>query len=95
MQRCRYSKPQNNQTLSEEDRNRYSALTAALELWFGDEHLKQVFATQVKTRTQKAGESLQEFAAVRLAYSDAPPSFQDRLATETFATVKLRRYYKY
>ena len=29
------------QTLSEEDRNRYSALTAALELRFGDEHLKQ------------------------------------------------------
>ena len=46
------------QTLSEEDRNRYSALTAALELRFGDEHLRQVFAAQVKTRTQKVGESL-------------------------------------
>ena len=80
------------QTLSEENlRNRYSynALTAALELRFGDEHLKQVFAVQVKTRTQKVGEFLQEFEAnvkrlVRRAYSGAPPTFQERLATETF-----------
>ncbi|KAJ3656409.1 hypothetical protein Zmor_015489 [Zophobas morio] len=43
------------QTLSEEDRNRWSALTAALELRFGYEHLRQVFAAQVKTRTQKDG----------------------------------------
>ena len=74
------------QTLSKEDRNRYSALTAALELRFGDEHLRQVFAAQVKTRTQKVGESLQEFEAdvkrlVRLAYTDAPPTFLERLAT--------------
>ena len=77
------------QTLSEEDRNRYSALTAALELRFGDEHLRQVFAAQVKTRTQKVGESLQEFEAdvkrlVRLAYTNAPPTFQETLAIETF-----------
>ena len=77
------------QTLSEEDRNSYSALAAALELRFGDKHLKQVYAVQVKTRTQKVGESLQEFEAdvkrlVRLAYSDAPPTFQETLAIETF-----------
>ena len=77
------------QTLSEEDRNKYSALTAVLELRFGDEHLRQVFAAQVKTRTQKVGESLQEFEAdvkrlVRLAYTNAPPTFQETLAIETF-----------
>ena len=49
--------------MSEEDRNRCSALTAALELRFGDEHLRHVFAGHVKTRTQKIGESLQEFEA--------------------------------
>ena len=46
------------QTIYEEDRNRYSALTAALELRFADEHLRQVFAAQVKTLIQKVGESL-------------------------------------
>ena len=45
------------QTLSEEGRNRYSALTATLELRFGDEHLRQIFAAQAKTIIQKVGES--------------------------------------
>ena len=36
------------QTLSKEDRSKYGALTAALRLGFGDEHLKQVFENQVK-----------------------------------------------
>ena len=77
------------QTLSEKDRNRNSALTAALELQFGDEHLRQFFAAQVNRRTQKVGESLQEFEAdikrlIYLAYSAAPPTFQEKLATETF-----------
>ena len=43
------------QTLFEENRN--SALTSALELLFRNEHLKQVFAAQLKTRTPKVGES--------------------------------------
>ena len=79
------------QTLSDEDISKYSALTltTALELGFGDEHLKQVFDARLKTRTQKFGESLQEFAAdvkkmVRLAYPEAPPTIQERLATATF-----------
>ncbi|KAJ3640371.1 hypothetical protein Zmor_003673 [Zophobas morio] len=60
------------QTFPEEDRDRYSALSAALELRLGNEHLRQVFATQVETKTQKVGESFQEFEAgvkrlVRLA----------------------------
>ena len=51
------------QTLSDEDISKYSALTTALERQFGGEHLKQVFVARLKTRTQKVGESLQEFAA--------------------------------
>ncbi|KAJ3652279.1 hypothetical protein Zmor_018257 [Zophobas morio] len=51
------------QTLYDKNISKCSALTSALELRFGDEHLKQVFATQLKTRTQKVGEFLQEFAA--------------------------------
>ena len=77
------------QILSEKNRNKYSTLTAALEFRLGDEHLKQVFAADVNTKTKRVGESLQEFEAnvkrlVRLAYSDALPTFQERLATETF-----------
>ena len=69
------------QTLSEEDRNRYSALTAALELRFGDKHLKKVFAAQLKTRIQKTGESLQEFEAdiKRLVRNAPPPSKREIL----------------
>ena len=71
---------------------------------FGDEHLRQVFAAQLKTRIQKVGESLQEFEAdvkkmVQLAYAEAPPTIQERLATETFkmafATLELRRSYNH
>ncbi|KAJ3649083.1 hypothetical protein Zmor_020845 [Zophobas morio] len=99
-QRRRISEKKILHTLSEEDRNRYSAPTAALELRFGDEHLKKVFVAQVKTRIQKVGESLQEFAAdvkklVRLAYTEAPQTIQERLVTETFVDgirdVKVRK----
>ncbi|KAJ3664361.1 hypothetical protein Zmor_008538 [Zophobas morio] len=77
------------QTLSEENQKDYTALTTALELRFGDEHLRQVFVAQLKSRIQKSSESLQEFAAdvkrlVHLAYPEAPQDFQDRLAAETF-----------
>ena len=56
-QRRQISENKNKKTL----RNRYNTLTAALELQFRDEHLRQIFAAQVKTRTQKVGESHQEF----------------------------------
>ena len=73
------------QTLSDEDISKCSA-TTALELRFRDEHLKQVFVAQLKTRTQKVGKSLQEFAVdvkkmVLLAYSKAPPTIQERFVT--------------
>ena len=38
------------QTLSVEDKNKHNTLTVALELQLGNEHLEQVFPTQVKTR---------------------------------------------
>ncbi|XP_063924728.1 uncharacterized protein LOC135138681 [Zophobas morio] len=73
----------------QENQKDYTALTTALELRFGDEHLWQVFGAQLKSRIQKSSESLQEFAAhvkrlVHLAYSEAPQDFQDRLVAETF-----------
>ena len=79
------------QTLSKENRNTYSTLTTDLEFRFGDEHLKNVFAAQAKTRIQKAGESLQELEAdvkrlVRLAYSDTRPSCSITSSKENHTT---------
>ena len=78
------------ETLSQEDISKYSALTIVLELRFEDEHLRKVFVAQSKIRTQKGGESLQEFAVdvetsiFCLAYSYAPPTIQERFSTEIF-----------
>ena len=60
------------------DVSKYSALSTALELRFGDENLKQVFAVKLKTTVHKVGESLQEFCSkcqkmVGVAYSATPP----------------------
>ncbi|GBO07924.1 hypothetical protein AVEN_215828-1 [Araneus ventricosus] len=49
----------------------------ALESRFGDSHLKQFYRTELKTRRQKPGESLQELAAnverlISLAYAECP-----------------------
>ncbi|RYA68245.1 hypothetical protein DD592_26870 [Enterobacter cloacae complex sp. 2DZ2F20B] len=41
------------QTLSEEDRNRYSALTAALGLRFGDKHVKKFLPPKSKQEYRK------------------------------------------
>ena len=64
-------------------------MEAALDLRYGYQHLTQVYQAQLKSRTQKAGESLQEFEAavgrlVHLAYPDAPRDFQQQLAIGAF-----------
>lgn len=55
----------------------------------GDQHMKQVYETQLYIRKHKAGEALQEFQAYvrrlpHLAYPKVPTDFQDMLATGTF-----------
>ena len=52
-------------------------LKKALELRYGDKHLREVYYAQLRTRRQRSGESLQEFEAsidslIRLAYPEAP-----------------------
>ena len=67
----------------------YAELIKALELRYGDKHLRDVYCTQLRTRRQRSGESLQEFEAsidrlIRLAYPEAPEDFRIRLAVQTF-----------
>ncbi|GBN97240.1 hypothetical protein AVEN_46627-1 [Araneus ventricosus] len=61
----------------------------ALESRFGDSHLTQFYRTELKTRRQKPGESLQELAAdverlMSLAYAEFPLDVRESLAAQYF-----------
>ncbi|GBM92248.1 hypothetical protein AVEN_160290-1 [Araneus ventricosus] len=61
----------------------------ALEFRFGDSHLSQFYRTELKTRRQKPGESLQVLAAdverlMSLAYGECPQDVRDNLAAQYF-----------
>ncbi|GBM74578.1 hypothetical protein AVEN_151030-1 [Araneus ventricosus] len=61
----------------------------ALEARFGDSHLTQFYRTELKTRRQKPGESLQVLAAdverlMTLAYAKCPQDVRDSLAGQYF-----------
>ena len=67
----------------------YAELIKALELRYGDKHLREVYYAQLRTRRQRSGESLQEFEAsidrlIRLAYPEAPEDFRIRFTVQTF-----------
>ncbi|GBM12525.1 hypothetical protein AVEN_188697-1 [Araneus ventricosus] len=61
----------------------------ALESRFGDSHLTQFYRTELKTRRQKPGESLQLLAAdverlMSLAYAECPLDVRESLAAQYF-----------
>ncbi|GBL95449.1 hypothetical protein AVEN_154837-1 [Araneus ventricosus] len=61
----------------------------ALESRFGDSHLTQFYRTELKTRRQKPGESLQVLAAdverlMSLAYAECPQDVRESLAAQYF-----------
>ncbi|GBO35516.1 hypothetical protein AVEN_63389-1 [Araneus ventricosus] len=61
----------------------------ALEARFGDSHLTQFYRTELKTRRQKPGESLQVLAAdverlMSLAYAECPQDVRDSLSAQYF-----------
>nr|GBM72566.1 hypothetical protein AVEN_139093-1 [Araneus ventricosus] len=61
----------------------------ALEARFGDSHLTQFYRTELKTRRQKPGESLQALAAdvkrlMSLAYAECPMDVRESLAVQFF-----------
>ncbi|GBO23987.1 hypothetical protein AVEN_270959-1 [Araneus ventricosus] len=66
-----------------------TTIEKALESRFGDSHLTQFYRTELKTRRQKPGESLQELAAdverlMSLAYAECPLDVRESLAAQHF-----------
>uniref|UniRef100_A0A2C9M5J8 CCHC-type domain-containing protein n=1 Tax=Biomphalaria glabrata TaxID=6526 RepID=A0A2C9M5J8_BIOGL len=60
-----------------------------MELRFGDEHMKEVYRVQLKSRQQKPGETLQELMAdierlARLAYPTLTQEILEVLITDAF-----------
>ncbi|GBL99438.1 Transposon Ty3-I Gag-Pol polyprotein [Araneus ventricosus] len=72
--------------------NKFTDITTiekALESRFGDSHLTQFYGTELKTRRQKTGESLQELDAdverlMSLAYAEFPLDVRESLAAQYF-----------
>ncbi|GBO44013.1 hypothetical protein AVEN_146554-1 [Araneus ventricosus] len=61
----------------------------ALEVRFGDSHLTHIYRTELKTKRQEPGESLQVLAAdverlMSLAYAECPQDVRDSLAAQYF-----------
>ncbi|XP_050507866.1 trichohyalin-like [Diabrotica virgifera virgifera] len=72
-----------------QDAPNYTSLVQALETRYGQQHLKQVFQSQLKVRYQKRNESLQEFEAdikrlLHLAYPQAPGDFLEQIGIQAF-----------
>ncbi|GBM15728.1 hypothetical protein AVEN_262897-1 [Araneus ventricosus] len=64
-------------------------IESALEARFGDSNLTQFYRTELKTRRQKPGESLQVLAAdverlMSLTYAECPQDVRDSLAAQYF-----------
>ncbi|GFS89464.1 retrovirus-related Pol polyprotein from transposon 412 [Nephila pilipes] len=77
------------ETLPEEQRHDFQALSGALELRFGGKCTKEYSRLQLKSRYQNAGESLQESAddiqrLSHLAFSDCPVETRQDLALQHF-----------
>ncbi|KAK4879516.1 hypothetical protein RN001_007662 [Aquatica leii] len=77
------------QTVPDHLQENYELLISRLEMRYRDAHLQQVYQAQIKSRVQKAAESLQEFEAdiaklTRLAYPTASDTFLEQLAIQTF-----------
>ncbi|GBN63413.1 hypothetical protein AVEN_252011-1 [Araneus ventricosus] len=66
-----------------------TAVEKALDALFGDSHLTQFYRTELKTRRQKPGDTLQVLAAdverlMSLAYAECPQDVRDSLAAQYF-----------
>ncbi|GBN99166.1 hypothetical protein AVEN_67144-1 [Araneus ventricosus] len=66
-----------------------TTIEKALEARFGDSHLTQFYRTELKTRRQKPGESLQVLAAdvgrlMSLAYAECPQDVRGSLSAQYF-----------
>lgn len=67
----------------------YEFMTNQLQARFGDGHMKQLYRAQLRTRTQKVDETLQELESdinrlVQMAYPNGDPEFLNELGVEMF-----------
>ncbi|GFX27882.1 uncharacterized protein TNCV_3083051 [Trichonephila clavipes] len=78
------------QTLSDTERLNLNSLYNALDLRFGQKYSKDYARLQMKTRLQKTGESLQEYASeverlTNLTFSDHPATVRETISLQYFA----------
>ncbi|GFW26834.1 uncharacterized protein TNCV_1376771 [Trichonephila clavipes] len=77
------------QTLSDTQRLNLNSLYNALDLWFGQKYSKDYACLHMKTRLQKTGETLQDYASeierlVNLAFSDYPENVREIISLQYF-----------
>ncbi|ESN96681.1 hypothetical protein HELRODRAFT_163780 [Helobdella robusta] len=77
------------QTISAENHFNYEVLVSALDLRYGEEHMIQIYRSQLRNRTQRSGESIQQLAEdierlTLLSYPTSDPEHRDKTALDTF-----------
>ncbi|ESN94169.1 hypothetical protein HELRODRAFT_163955 [Helobdella robusta] len=77
------------QTIPAENHFNYEVLVSALDLRYGEEHMKQIYRSQLRNRTQRSGESIQQLAQdierlTLLSYPTSDPEHRDETALDTF-----------
>ena len=79
------------QTISVEKHSNFAVLVNALDLRHGDEHIKQIYWSQLRNRTQQSRESIQQLAQdierlTLLSYPTSDPEHRDETALEAFVS---------
>ncbi|ESN94407.1 hypothetical protein HELRODRAFT_164242 [Helobdella robusta] len=77
------------QTIPAENHFNYEVLISALDLRYGEEHMKQIYRSQLRNRTQRSGESIQQLAQdierlTLLSYPTSDTEHRDETALDTF-----------
>ncbi|ESO09675.1 hypothetical protein HELRODRAFT_184573 [Helobdella robusta] len=77
------------QTIPAKNHFNYEVLVSALDLRYGEEHMKQIYRSQLRNKTQRSGESIQQLAQdierlTLLSYPTSDPEHRDENALDTF-----------
>ncbi|ESN93232.1 hypothetical protein HELRODRAFT_181166 [Helobdella robusta] len=77
------------QTIPAENHFNYEVLVSALDLRYGEKHMKQIYRSRLRNRTQRSGESIQQLAQdierlTLLSYPTPDPEHRDEIALDTF-----------
>ncbi|ESO02253.1 hypothetical protein HELRODRAFT_161499 [Helobdella robusta] len=76
-------------TIPAENHFNNEVLVSALDLRYGEEHMKQIYRSQLRNRTQRSGESIQQLAQdierlTLLSYPTSDLEHRDETALDTF-----------